>query len=241
MKKFITLLVIAFSIIGFNSCKEDKDTAATNQSYVNISLQESKTYVGLNYNQAKTQLESKGFELMIDQIDLEEIQHGFHNSDTTLVYTLSVNPATNIVYRADIAKKGNTVNNSLSNYEFCQRECIDATNNVPGFTYNGMIDSFFGEGYTSQSSFQSAFNANKYSMFFCVEVWESNKDVYIVQYINTTNLEQDQEPTETNTTTPTTSEPETQPKFFAMGVSYVSKYHMPEEIDKKSYLKQMFH
>ena len=64
-----------------------------------------------------------------------------------------------------------------------------------------------------------------------VSLGELNKDVYIVQYINTTNLEQDQSQ-QTNTTTPTTSEPETQPKFFAMGVSYVSKYHMPEEIDR---------
>ncbi|MDD2191631.1 MAG: hypothetical protein PHO12_03725 [Bacteroidales bacterium] len=241
MKKFITLLVIAISIIGFNSCKEDKDPIPRNPSYVNISLQDAKKHVGLDYNEVKTQLETKGFALMEDEIDSEEIQHTFHNSDTTQIYTLYVNPTTNIIYRAGVTKKGNTIKNSLSNYELCQRECIEVTNNIPAFTYNGMIDSFFGQGYTSQADFQSVFNEDKDSIFFCVEVWESSKDVYIVQYINTINIEEDLEYTETNTTTPTTTEPETIPKYFAMGVSYVNIYHMPAEIDKKSYLKQMFH
>ncbi|MFA6806134.1 MAG: hypothetical protein WCR29_01820, partial [Bacteroidales bacterium] len=164
MKKFITLSVIVFSIIGFYSCTEDNDPISTNQSYVNISLQEAKMYVGLDYNEVKTQLLTKGFILNTDESTSYENEYSFYTSDTILGYTLYVNPTTNFIYRADIAKKGNTVNNSLSNYEFCQRECIDATNNLPGFTYNGMIDSFFGEGYTSQSSFQSVFNANMYSM-----------------------------------------------------------------------------
>ena len=63
MKKIIALLVITFSIFSFYSCKEDKDNTPTAKPYTNISLQDAKHYVGLDYNTAKATLEAKGYRL----------------------------------------------------------------------------------------------------------------------------------------------------------------------------------
>lgn len=181
MKKIIALLVITFSIFSFYSCKEDKDNTPITKPYTNISLQDAKHYVGLDYNTIKADLLAKGF---IELTDFsEENIYGFTNADSTLSYTLFSNES-NIIYRVSHSKMNKNLDNTLSNFEFCQGECISAVNNSSDYSYYATNNILFGDVFNSQEEFQNYFNQNKYTMFYCVESWESDNYLYGIEFLN---------------------------------------------------------
>ena len=244
MKKIIALLVITFSIFSFYSCKEDKDNTPTSKPYTNISLQDAKRYVGLDYNSVKAELEAKGYRLL--NIELEYNLYGFANADTTLSYALLVN-SSNIIYRVSYSKMSKNIDNTLSNYEFCKGECITEVNNSSDFSYWATNQILFGDEFYSQEEFQNYFNLNKYTMSFCAEKWESDKYLFGIEFINILAFENgDKQPetkTSTSTTSPTTPEEQTFTNPYGVGVTYIDKSLAPEgtsdksNITKDSYLK----
>lgn len=233
MKKIIALLVITFSIFSFYSCKEDKDNTPTSKPYTNISLKDAKHYVGLDYNTIKADLLAKGF---IELTDFsEENIYGFTNADSTLSYTLFSNES-NIIYRVSHSKMNKNLDNTLSNFEFCQGECISAVNNSSDYSYYATNNILFGDVFNSQEEFQNYFNQNKYTMFYCVESWESDNYLYGIEFLNIKAFEN--EDTETNTTTtPTTPEEEqTYTNPYGIGVTFMDKSLAPEGTFDKSNL-----
>ncbi|MDD2577509.1 MAG: hypothetical protein PHV76_08415, partial [Bacteroidales bacterium] len=120
----------------------------------------------------------------------------FKNSDNTLWYELRLNEETNIIYQANVFKKSKIRDNSISNYEYCQRECILATNNNSDYYYVGYFQPFF-EPFDSQSEFQYFFNANKSIIDYCIEGWNSANISYSVSFIEKN--EENSNVTETST------------------------------------------
>ncbi|HBN06542.1 MAG TPA: hypothetical protein DD434_12250 [Bacteroidales bacterium] len=194
MKKIIALFVITFSLISFNSCKDDNDTSSSTPSCTNISLKDAQMYVGLDYNEVKTKLEAKGY--VFDEQESDQNLIVYKNSDNTLWYELRLNVETNIIYQANVFKKNKIRDNSISNYEYCQRECLSATNNNSDYQYMGAINSF-SANYDSQSAFQNAFNENKSILGFCAEAWQSTNKLYGVVFMSIN--EEIHEITETST------------------------------------------
>lgn len=194
MKKIIALFVITFSLISFNSCKEDNDTSSNTPSYTNISLKDAQMYVGLDYNEVKPKLEAKDY--MFDEHESAPNFIVFKNSDNTLWYELRLNEETNIIYQANVFKKSKIRDNSISNYEYCQRECILATNNNSDYYYVGYFQPFF-EPFDSQSEFQYFFNANKSIIDYCIEGWNSTNISFSVSFIERN--EENSNVTETST------------------------------------------
>ncbi len=236
MKKIIALLVITFSIFSFYSCKEDKDNTPTSKPYTNISLQDAKRYVGLDYNSVKSELEAKGFRLG-DYYPEEVNIYGYTNADTTLSYSLFIN-SSNIIYRVNYGKMSKNIDNTLSNFEFCRGECINEVNNSSDFTYMATNNILFGDIFDSQEEFQNYFNQNKYSLFYCLESWQSDRYIYGIDFINLKKEEQFEFKTSSNTTTtPTTPEEEqTYTNPYGVGVVYIDKSLAPEETFDKSNL-----
>lgn len=237
MKKIIALLVITFSIFSFYSCKEDKDNTPTAKPYTNISLQDAKHYVGLDYNSVKAELETKGYREIIGYS--EDNIHGFINADTSLSYTLFPN-ASNIIYRVNHGKMNKIIDNTLSNFEFCQGECISEVNNSSDFSYYASNNIIFGDIFYSQEEFQNYFNQNKYTMFYCVELWESDNYLLGLDFANMTILENGNIEIKTSsntTTTPTTPEEEqTYTNPYGIGVTFMDKSLAPERTFDKSNL-----
>lgn len=233
MKKIIVLLVITFSIISFYSCKEDKDNTPTTKPYTNISLQDAKHYVGLNYNTAKAALESKGYREFTGYS--EENIYGFTNADTTETYSIYINES-NIIYRVSLSKMNNNLDKTLSNYEYCQSECISAVNNNSDYSYYATNNILFGDDFYSQEDFQNYYNQNKYTMFFCHESWESDNFMFGIEFLNLKAFENEdkENKTSTNTTTPTTPEEETNPNPYLIGIGYMDKSLAPEGTFEKS-------
>ncbi|MDD3286351.1 MAG: hypothetical protein PHI14_02505 [Bacteroidales bacterium] len=236
MKKIIALLVITFSIFSFYSCKEDKDNTPTSKPYTNISLQDAKRYVGLDYNSVKAELEAKGYREIIGYS--EDNIYGFINADTSLSYTLFPN-ASNIIYRVNHGKMNKNIDNTLSNFEFCQGECINEVNNSSDYySYFATNNIFFGDIFDSQEEFQNYFNQNKYTVFYCNELWESDNYLYGIEFLNLKASEN--EDTEINTssnttTTPTTPEEEqTYSNPYGIGVTFMDKSLAPEGTFEKS-------
>ena len=221
MKKIIALLVITFSIFSFYSCKEDKDNTPTSKPYTNISLQDAKRYVGLDYNTVKAELEAKGYRLLTEFP--EDNIYGYANADTTLSYSLFIN---------------NNIDKTLSNYEYCQSECINSVNNSSDYSYYATNNILFGDDFYSQEEFQNYFNQNKYTVFYCNELWESDNYLYGIEFLNLKASEN--EDTEINTssnttTTPTTPEEEqTYSNPYGIGVTFMDKSLAPEGTFEKS-------
>lgn len=237
MKKIIAILVITFGIISFYSCKEDKDNTPTSKPYTNISLQDAKCYVGLDYNSVKAELLAKGFIELTNYS--EENIYGFANTDTTLTYALYPNES-NIIYRVSYGKMSKNIDNTLSNYEFCQGECISAVNNSSDYSYYATNNILFGDIFNSQEEFQNYFNQNKYTMFYCVESWESDNYLYGIEFLNLKAFENEdfESKTSTNTTTPTTLE-ETYPNPYAIGIGFMDKSLAPEgALDKSNLIRK---
>lgn len=235
MKKIIALLVITFSIFSFYSCKEDKDNTPTAKPYTNISLQDAKHYVGLDYNTAKTTLEAKGYRL--GESYPEEGIYNFVSADNTVLFTLFPN-SSNIIFRAHHFKLSNKIDNTLSNFQFCHGQCITEANNGSDFSYTATNDIFNGDIFTSPEEFLSYFNQNKYTMPFCIELWESINSLFYIEFVNETVSENKDIENNTNsntTTTPTTPE-ETNPKPYAIGVAFMDKSLAPEVTFDKSNL-----
>lgn len=234
MKKIIALLVITFSIFSFYSCKEDKDNTPTSKPYTNISLQDAKRYVGLDYNSVKAELEAKGYREIIGYS--EDNIYGFINADTSLSYTLFPN-ASNIIYRVNHGKMNKNIDNTLSNFEFCQGECISEVNNSSDYySYFATNNIIFGDIFYSQEEFQNYFNQNKYTVFYCNESWESDNFMFGIEFLNLKAFEDEdtETNTSTNTTTPTTPEEETNPNPYLIGVGYMDKSLAPEGTFEKS-------
>lgn len=233
MKKIIALLVITFSIFSFYSCKEDKDNAPTSKPYTNISLQDAKRYVGLNYNTAKAALESKGYREFTGYS--EENIYGFTNADTTETYSIYINES-NIIYRVSLGKMNNNLDKTLSNYEYCQSECISTVNNSSDYSYYATNNILFGDDFYSQEEFQNYYNQNKYTMFYCNESWESDNFMFGIEFLNLKAFEDEdtETNTSTNTTTPTTPEEETNPNPYLIGIGYMDKSLAPEGTFEKS-------
>lgn len=229
MKKIIALLVITFSIFSFYSCKEDKDNTPTTKPYTNISLQDAKRYVGLDYNSVKAELEAKGYREIIGYS--EDNIYGFINADTSLSYTLFPN-ASNIIYRVNHGKMNKNIDNTLSNFEFCQGECINEVNNSSDYySYFATNNIFFGDIFDSQEEFQNYFNQNKYTVFYCNELWESDNYLLGLDFANMTILENGN--IEIKTSTPTTPEEEqTYSNPYGIGVTFMDKSLAPETFDK---------
>lgn len=231
MKKIIALLVITFSIFSFYSCKEDKDNTPTSKPYTNISLQDAKRYVGLDYNSVKAELEAKGFRLLTEFP--EDNIYGYANADTTLSYSLFIN-ASNIIYRVNHGKMNKNIDNTLSNFEFCQGECINEVNNSSDYySYFATNNIFFGDIFDSQEEFQNYFNQNKYTVFYCNELWESDNYLLGLDFANMTILENGN--IEIKTSTPTTPEEEqTYSNPYGIGVTFMDKSLAPEGTFEKS-------
>lgn len=220
MKKIIALFVITFSLISFNSCKEDNDTSSNTPSYTNISLKDAQMYVGLDYNEVKPKLEAKDY--MFDEHESAPNFIVFKNSDNTLWYELRLNEETNIIYQANVFKKSKIRDNSISNYEYCQRECLYATNNNNDYQYMGAINSF-SANYDSQSTFQNAFNENKSILAFCVEAWQSTNKLYGVAFMEIN--EEIHDVTETSTIIQ-------YDKYCLFQVLYSDLTYRPEDIEE---------
>ena len=240
MKKIIALLVITFSIFSFYSCKEDKDNTPTTKPYTNISLKDAKRYVGLNYNTAKAALESKGYREFTGYS--EENIYGFTNADTTETYSIYINES-NIIYRVSLGKMNNNLDKTLSNYEYCQSECISTVNNSSDYSYYATNNILFGDDFYSQEEFQNYFNQNKYTVFYCIELWESDNYLLGLDFANMTILENGN--IEIKTSTPTTPEEEqTYSNPYGIGVTFMDKSLAPEETFDKSNLirnTEIFH
>lgn len=230
MKKIIALLVITFSIFSFYSCKEDKDNTPTTKPYTNISLQDAKRYVGLDYNTVKAELEAKGFRLLTEFP--EDNIYGYANADTTLSYSLFINES-NIIYRVSHGKMNNNIDKTLSNYEYCQSECINSVNNSSDYSYYATNNILFGDDFYSQEEFQNYFNQNKYTMFYCLELWQSDNYLLGLDFANMTILENGN--IEIKTSTPTTPEEEqTYSNPYGIGVTFMDKSLAPEGTFEKS-------
>lgn len=235
MKKIIALLVITFSIFSFYSCKEDKDNTPTSKPYTNISLQDAKRYVGLDYNSVKAELEAKGFRLLTEFP--EDNIYGFTNADSTLSYALFPNES-NIIYRVSHSKMNKNLDNTLSNFEFCQGECINEVNNSSDYySYFATNNIFFGDIFDSQEEFQNYFNQNKYTVFYCNELWESDNYLLGLDFANMTILENGN--IEIKTSTPTTPEEEqTYSNPYGIGVTFMDKSLVSEEtLDKTKIIR----
>ncbi|MEA4966654.1 MAG: hypothetical protein VB048_00865 [Bacteroidaceae bacterium] len=183
MKKIVALLVIVFSIISFSSCTEE-DTSSNKPLYTNISLKDAQMYVGLERNVVEDMLESKGYFFKPFFVDALKYPPPYYsvvyiNSDNTVWYELLFTLETNIIFQVNVFKKSIIRNYSISNYEYCQRECILATNNNIDYQYTGYIY----EAYDSQSEFQNFFDANKSIIDYCAEGWNSTNISYGVAFI----------------------------------------------------------
>lgn len=235
MKKIIVLLVITFSIISFYSCKEDKDNTPTTKPYTNISLKDAKRYVGLNYNSVKADLLAKGYRELTDYS--EENIYGFANSDTTVTYAIYINES-NIIYRVSHGKMNNNIDKTLSNYEYCQSECINSVNNSSDYSYYATNNILFGDDFYSQEEFQNYFNQNKYTMFYCLELWQSDNFMFGIEFLNiiaSENEDKENKTSSNTTTTPTTpEEEETYTNPYGVGVLFMDKSLAPEGTFDKS-------
>ncbi|MEA4967021.1 MAG: hypothetical protein VB048_02740, partial [Bacteroidaceae bacterium] len=100
---------------------------------------------------------------------------------------------TNIIFQVNVFKKSIIRNYSISNYEYCQRECMLATNNNTDYQYTGYIY----EAYDSQSEFQNVFDANKSIIDYCIEGWNSTNISFSVSFIERN--EENSNVTETST------------------------------------------
>ena len=229
MKKIIALFVITLSILSFSSCKEDKDTTPTANTYTNISLKDAQKYVGLDYNEAKVGLEAKGFAFDQTESSPDLSYQVFTDTDNIVSYVLDANPETNIVYKVTVSKRSETANNSISNYDFCQSECLAATNNNTAFSYAGSINSFDQE-YTSQSEFQNVYNSLKPMLGFCAEGWQSTEKAFVIYFMKINAEIVDVEITESGTTSSTT----TYDNYYMFNVSYLDYNHKPITIENKS-------
>ncbi|MDD3667418.1 MAG: hypothetical protein PHY75_01545, partial [Bacteroidales bacterium] len=169
----------------------------------------------------------------------EDNIYGFINADTSLSYTLFPN-ASNIIYRVNHGKMNKNIDNTLSNFEFCQGECISEVNNSSDFSYYASNNIIFGDIFYSQEEFQNYFNQNKYTMFYCVELWESDNYLLGLDFANMTILENGNIEIKTSsntTTTPTTPEEEqTYTNPYGIGVVYIDKSLAPEGTFEKSKL-----
>lgn len=197
MKKIVALLVIVSIIISFSSCKEE-DTSLSKPSYTNISLKDAQMYVGLERNVVEDMLESKGYFFKPFFVDALKYPPPYYsvvyiNSDNTVWYELLFTLETNIIFQVNVFKKSIIRNNSISNYEYCQRECMLATNNNTDYQYTGYIY----EAYDSQSEFQNVFDANKSIIDYCIEVWNSTNISFSVSFIERN--EENSNVTETST------------------------------------------
>lgn len=200
MKKIVALLVIVFSIISFSSCKEE-DTSSSKPSYTYISLKDAQMYVGLHINEAEDIFESKGFFQNPYFVDADKYPPSirfttFRNSDNTVWYEIGYAVGSSIIFQVDVFKKSIIRDNSISNYEYCQRECILATNNNSDYYYIGYFHPFI-EAFDSQSEFQYFFNANKSIIDYCIEGWNSTNISYSVSFIEKN--EENSNVTETST------------------------------------------
>ncbi|MDD3668314.1 MAG: hypothetical protein PHY75_06105 [Bacteroidales bacterium] len=197
MKKIVALLVIVFSIISFSSCTEE-DTSSNKPLYTNISLKDAQMYVGLERNVVEDMLESKGYFFKPFFVDALKYPPPYYsvvyiNSDNTVWYELLFTLETNIIFQVNVFKKSIIRNNSISNYEYCQRECMLATNNNTDYQYTGYIY----EAYDSQSEFQNVFDANKSIIDYCIEGWNSTNISFSVSFIERN--EENSNVTETST------------------------------------------
>ncbi len=200
MKKIVALLVIVSIIISFSSCKEE-DTSLSKPSYTNISLKDAQMYIGLTIDEAEDIFESKGFFQNPYFVDTHKnppsIQFTtFRNSDNTVWYEIGYAVGSSIIFQVDVFKKSMIRDNSISNYEYCQRECILATNNNSDYYYVGYFQPFF-EPFDSQSEFQYFFNANKSIIDYCIEGWNSTNISFSVSFIERN--EENSNVTETST------------------------------------------
>lgn len=226
MKKIVALLVIVFSIISFSSCTEE-DTSSNKPLYTNISLKDAQMYVGLERNVVEDMLESKGYFFKPFFVDALKSPPPYYsvvyiNSDNTVWYELLFTLETNIIFQVNVFKKSIIRNNSISNYEYCQRECLYATNNNNDYQYMGAINSF-SANYDSQSTFQNAFNENKSILAFCVEAWQSTNKLYGVAFMEIN--EEIHDVTETSTIIQ-------YDKYCLFQVVYSDLTYRPEDIEE---------